>query len=133
MLLVFVLAMASLMVMVLMSLSARGAAYAQAPDVTPTPTFDEELQAYINAHIIQGRYSPDAGPPGPVVAPQTPLGVTEVVSYSVALLSDSERMGAPGEVVTYTLTLSNTGVLSDVYDITASSVWGIALPRPLIL
>ncbi|MBK6326803.1 MAG: hypothetical protein IPF56_12860 [Chloroflexi bacterium] len=127
-LLVFVLAMASLMGMVLMSLSARGAAYAQAPDVTPTPTFDEELQAYINAHIIQGDIRPTPAAPEPVVAPQTPLGVTEVVSYSVALLSDSERMGAPGEVVTYTLTLSNTGVLSDVYDITASSVWGIALP-----
>ena len=130
-LLTFVFAAVSLTILVLMlSLSAgtpTAVTYAQNPIVTPTVPFSEALQAYLDAHIVEGDVMPAATPVAPEEI-ETPLETTGVVSYSVDLLSNSVGMGLPGATVSYTLTLSNTGTLSDVYNLTFSSDWAISVP-----
>ena len=97
------------------------------PVVTSTLTTQEKIEAYINAHIIQGDVMPSPTPDtGVIKEPQ--VGITDPVSYSVALLSNKTQIGVPGETVTYTLVLSNSGTLSDVYDITGASVWPLTIP-----
>jgi hypothetical protein len=97
------------------------------PVVTSTLTTQEKIEAYINAHIIQGDVMPSPTPDtGVIKEPQ--VGITDPVSYSVALLSDMTQIGVPGETVTYTLVLSNSGTLSDVYGITGASAWPLTIP-----
>ncbi len=128
-LLTIVLAVFSLAILLLTlawSMGGRTAVtYAQDPVVTPTVPFEEAFQDYLNAHIIQGDVKPS---PTPAAPPEEPLAVTDVVSYSVDLLDDADGMGLPGQTVSYTLTLSNSGTMSDVYDITTSSPWVISVP-----
>ncbi|MBK8987638.1 MAG: hypothetical protein IPM39_16430 [Chloroflexi bacterium] len=132
---VLVLAIVGVLVLVQTMAASSGsgpaAAYAQSPVITSTLTFDEALAAYINSHIIHSDETPAQIPPR--TTPETaviepPLAATGLVSYSVSLLDDTTRMGGPGEVVTYTLVLSNSGTLSDVYDITYASTWPIVVP-----
>lgn len=100
-----------------------GQALAQGPVITPTLTTEEKIQAYIEAHIIPGDIMPEATPgaPEPEVAPQGS------VANSVAWDGDKADFGSPGNVVTYMLTLSNTGTENDTYDIEISSVWASSL------
>jgi len=130
-LLTFVLALISVSVLAMAlgwSVGGRTAvSYAQSPVITPTVPFDDALQEYINAHIIEGDVMPTSIPDG-LTDETAPLAQTDVVSYSVDLLSDSVGMGLQGQAVTYMLTLSNTGLLSDVYDITYSSNWVVTVP-----
>jgi hypothetical protein len=96
---------------------------AQSPVASPTLTLEEAIAAYVEAHIIHGDISPAATVvPVTTVIPETadsPL----VEDYDVSLLMNMSQAGFPGETVMYVLTLSNTGVLSDVYGITAVSTW----------
>lgn len=101
------------------------------PVVTPTLTVEEAIQAYRNAHIIDGDIMPT---PTPSTNEEEDVNIesTAMVSYSVALLSDMNSINMPGEVITYALTVSNTGTMSDVYDITATSVWPIDISDQVI-
>lgn len=96
-------------------------ALAQGPVITPTLTTEEKIQAYIDAHIISGDVMPETAPGAPDVDPQGS------VANSVAWDGNKTRLGNPGEVVTYTLTLSNTGTENDTYDIEIASVWASSL------
>ena len=96
-------------------------ALAQGPVITPTLTTEEKIQAYIDAHIIVGDVMPEATPESPDVNPQGS------VANSVAWDGNKVLLGSAGEVVTYTLTLSNTGTANDTYDITISSAWASSL------
>lgn len=98
-----------------------GQALAQAPVITPTLTTEEKIQAYINAHIIIGDVMPEGTPGSPDVEPQGS------VANSVAWDGNQSRLGSAGDVVTYTLALSNTGTANDTYDITISSVWAASI------
>jgi len=105
-------------------------AYAQqnpSPVITPTLTAEEALAAYIESHIIQGDIMPTPTP-SPVIEDELLAGPEATSDYAVTLGEDQAGMGRPGEIVTYTLTLSNTGTFSDVYDITAVSDWAVAFP-----
>ncbi|MCP4359640.1 MAG: hypothetical protein GY796_16660 [Chloroflexi bacterium] len=44
-------------------------------------------------------------------------------SYGVSLSGDDAATGAPGTAVTYTLHITNSGSLTDTFDLTASGVW----------
>jgi len=100
-------------------------ALAQGPVITPTLTLEEEIQAYIDAHIIIGDVMPEETPGDPDEAPEAePQGSA---ANSVAWDGNKTRLGNPGEVVTYTLTLSNTGTENDTYDIAITSVWASSL------
>lgn len=131
----FILAIIGLLVLLQSLVSSAGrvtaVTYAQDPTqvITSTLTTQEKLDAYIQAHIIQGDVMP-ASVPEPSVTEETApdVDVTAAVSYSVALLDDTVRVGMPGETITYTLILSNPGTLNDVYDITAVSIWPITVP-----
>ncbi|MBK8899865.1 MAG: hypothetical protein IPM53_01655 [Anaerolineaceae bacterium] len=98
-----------------------GQALAQGPVITPTLTTEEKIQAYIDAHIISGDVMPEATPGAPDVGPQGSA------ANSVAWDGDKASLGSPGDVVIYTLTLSNTGTENDTYDITISSGWASSL------
>ncbi len=93
----------------------------QEPDViTPTLTPEEALNRYIDAHIIRGDVMPTE---------QTPLVIDEIADYGVELGENQNMMGLPGELVVYTLVLSNTGTFSDVYDITVGPTdWAVTIP-----
>lgn len=131
--LTFVVAIVGLLVLLQVMAGLPGEAtaviYAQdtTPVITPTLTTEEKIDAYIEAHIIQGDVMPTTTPQ-PSEAGGTDLDATAAVSYSVALLDDTTRVGLPGQLVTYTLVLSNSGMLNDVYDITAASSWPITIP-----
>ncbi|MCL4263250.1 MAG: hypothetical protein KJ069_08545 [Anaerolineae bacterium] len=71
--------------------------------VTPTVTFDEALDAYIAGHTL------------PAVAGDP--------TYGVAWEGDTMGIGYPGNTVSYMLVLSNTGDITDTYDITFTADW----------
>ena len=101
---------------------------AQGPVITPTLTTDQKIQAYIEAHIIQGDVMPATEPTDPsegeaVVNPQGS------VVNGVAWAGGIGKVDSPGEVVTYSLTLSNTGTADDTYEVTAASGWAFSLPE----
>lgn len=99
-----------------------------AQTITPTVPFTDALAAYIDAHFIEGDVMPTPMP-APETAVEPPvIGPTPTMTYSVALLGNNMRMGAPGQTVAYSLVLSNTGLMTDVYDITTStSAWATAV------
>ncbi len=94
------------------------AQFLAAQEPTPTPPLDEAIEAYIEGHIIRGDVLPTPQPDE-----EDLVGPADITDYGVALLSDTTAVGRPGELVMYQLTLSNTGTFSDVYGITADSVW----------
>jgi hypothetical protein len=54
--------------------------------------------------------------------------MTPAAFYDVALSPDDARAGLPGETVTYTLTITNSGTVSDTYDLAASgNAWPTSL------
>lgn len=95
----------------------------QSPVPTPTLTLEEAIEAYINGHIIRGDILPAATPEPVPALPTEAADAALLQDYDVSLMMDMSLAGFPGETVTYVLTLSNTGVLSDVYGITAVSIW----------
>lgn len=113
-----------------LALSMRGGetlAHAQSPVITPTLTTEEKIQEYIDAHIIQGDVMP-ATPP----ADEAVLEPEGEVANAVTWGGNANMVGSPGEVVTYTLTLSNIGTADDTYDITAASGWAYSLPETTV-
>jgi hypothetical protein len=56
-----------------------------------------------------------------------PVSMTVALEHGVALTADSTATGLPGSDVNYTLWLTNTGLLADVYTITVSSQWTTTL------
>ncbi len=92
--------------------------FAQEP--TPATPVNEAIEAYINAHIIRGDVMPTPQPAAAEEVVAQPQGGS---NYGVALPSNMTHFGHPGELVVYALTLTNTGILSDAYQITAVSVW----------
>lgn len=98
----------------------------QDPDViTPTLTLEQALDRYIAAHIIRG----DVMPTTPVQEGATPSGSAGTADYAVELGGTNSGMGLPGELITYTLTLSNTGTFTDVYDLTSGLAdWAVNIP-----
>lgn len=97
---------------------------AQSPVITPTLTTDEAIQAYIDAHIIQGDIMPETDPSaGNDVLPQ------EIAANAVAWSGGVGQVGSPGEVVNYALTLSNIGTADDTYVVTTASGWTLSLPE----
>jgi hypothetical protein len=104
------------------------AAHAQqnpGPVITPTLTTEELIAAYIAEHIVQADIMPT---PSPEATSESPAAVDSTSDYAVTLNGDQAVAGQPGELVTYTLTLSNTGTSSDVYDVTAVANWSVNLP-----
>jgi hypothetical protein len=53
--------------------------------------------------------------------------MTVALEHGVALTADSTAIGPPGGDVHYTLWLTNTGLLADVYTIAANSQWTTTL------
>ncbi|MCB9134574.1 MAG: proprotein convertase P-domain-containing protein [Anaerolineales bacterium] len=53
----------------------------------------------------------------------TTLTTTVGDVYSVALSSDQAESGAPGETVTYVVTITNTGSTTDTFDLSAAGIW----------
>lgn len=101
-------------------------AFAQGPVITPTLTTEEKIQAYIDAHIIAGDVMPEEIP-GQAAGQVTPDESQSIASLAAAWSGNRVLVGSPGAVVTYTLTLSNTGTENDAYDITISSAWASSL------
>lgn len=97
--------------------SGSGATPSQSPVITSTLTLDQKLDEYIQNHIIPGDV------PAPVVTELEDLPTVIAADYEVDLLMDMTQAALPGDTITYVLTLSNTGVLSDVYGITAVADW----------
>lgn len=60
---------------------------------------------------------------------------TTAVAYGVELSPPfAGRVGAPGSAVTYTLTISNSGSITDTFDISLSDhTWDVAAPTSVIL
>jgi len=64
-------------------------------------------------------------PATPLVS--VPLTLTvEAHTYSVDLSGDQAAAALPGETVTYTLDITNTGTTADVFDLDVSSAWAMA-------
>lgn len=91
------------------------------PAPLPAP-LNEAIEAYINAHIIRG----DVMPPAPA-APAATDSAAGLPDYAVAISPNTTQTGFRGETLTYLVTLSNTGVLSDVYDVAIVSTWNAAI------
>jgi uncharacterized membrane protein len=47
--------------------------------------------------------------------------------YGVVLSADQSATGAPGDTVSYVITITNTGNTTDTIDLTAAGVWGAVL------
>lgn len=128
-LLILILAMVGLLVIIqTLAFSMSGGAsliHAQSPVITPTVTTDEKIQAYIDAHIIQG----DVMPVVSTDQEETVLDPQGSVANAVAWAGGTSMIGNPGAVVTYTLNLSNIGTADDTYVVTAASGWAISLPE----
>ncbi|MEZ4590128.1 MAG: hypothetical protein R3D55_03155 [Chloroflexota bacterium] len=118
----------SLMIQALATSKSGGTerALAQGPVITPTLTTEEQIQAYIDAHIIVGDVMPEEIP-GQAAGQITPEDTQSVAALAAAWNGNQVLVGSPGAVVTYTLTLSNTGTENDAYDITISSAWASSL------
>ncbi|GIK58540.1 MAG: hypothetical protein BroJett015_42030 [Chloroflexota bacterium] len=71
--------------------------------ITPTVTFDEAMAAYIAGHTIQ-----------------SPVGEP---TYGAAWSGETMHISYPGETVSYMLVLSNTGSITDTFDITYTATW----------
>lgn len=80
--------------------------------VTPTVTFDEALEAYIAGHTLPA----SAGEP----------------TYGVTWEGETMGIGYPGNTVSYMLVLSNTGDITDTFDITVTANWDTHLSSTVI-
>ncbi len=80
--------------------------------VTPTVSFDEALAAYIAGHTIQA----------PVGEP----------TYGVAWEGETMGIGYAGNTITYMLVLSNTGDITDTYDLTFTADWDTHLSATVV-
>jgi hypothetical protein len=94
--------------------------YAQSPVITPTLTTNEQIQAYIDSHIIQENTMPAVLP-----AEEAVLDPQGDVANDAAWSGGASAVGDPGEIVAYALTLSNIGTLDDEYVVTAVSTWDL--------
>jgi len=56
------------------------------------------------------------------------LDVGFTADYGLSLFGDGEADGFPGQTVTYTMMLTNTGTAVDVVDLSITSTWPISLP-----
>ena len=127
--LTFILAMIGLLVMIqtlAISMTGRTAlVYAQDQDpvITPTLTTEEKIQAYIDAHIIQGDVMPETTPEADEAVEEPQGGA----AYDVDWSGNTGMVGNPGTDVVYTLTLANVGSEDDTYDVTADSGWAYSL------
>ena len=64
----------------------------------------------------------------------TTLTTTAGNVYGLLLSPGSAaQSGLPGAIVTYTLTLTNSGNITDVFSFTADSIWTATVPAPMIL
>ncbi|MCP4359307.1 MAG: hypothetical protein GY796_14940 [Chloroflexi bacterium] len=87
--------------------------------ITPTVSFDEALAEYLAASTTQNppQNNPTTGVPEN--APQ---------ASSIAWSGDESQFGLPGDTLTTTLTLTNTGDMSDTFGVSAMSNWAANLP-----
>ncbi|MBK8988770.1 MAG: proprotein convertase P-domain-containing protein [Chloroflexi bacterium] len=58
---------------------------------------------------------------------EVPVELTVTDTYGVELSGDQAQTGDVGTVVTYTLTLTNTGSVTDTFDLSATGVWTATL------
>lgn len=112
-------------VLVTTMITMLAAQFLSAQEPAPTPTIDEAIEAYIDAHIIRGDVMPTPQPDSELA--QVMPSELEVDDYGVALSGDMSGIGRPGEIILYMLTLTNTGALSDVYGISAVSTWTVTI------
>ncbi len=111
-------------------------------DVTGTPSFVAPLSPVFDFHIQADSAAIDQGMDTglasdmdgePRWAGDAPdLGADEYLSWAMTLIPDRTALVLPGQAVTYTHTLFNSGNYTDTYDLTLSSAWGTLLtPTPL--
>lgn len=96
------------------------------PEVTVTPPANATIGSSLNLSITaQGTTATASTWVNTTVAEQV---------YGVSVQAPSGREGQPGENVSYTFTVRNTGDLEDTYDLSVESAgtWGASLDQPTV-